>query len=79
MSTQPPEESVVTITPLDRGPNLVKGAIKIVTPSGRVLVTELTTKLCRCGHSEDKPFCDGSHKRVGFASVENGPDFHKGP
>lgn len=78
MPDQPVEESVVTITPLDRGPNLVKGTIRVVTPSGRVLVTDVTTKLCRCGHSEDKPFCDGSHKRVGFSSVENGPDFHKG-
>ena len=70
---------IATITPSNSGPNIVKGRIQVLTPSGRVLETKDVTAFCRCGHSNDKPFCDGSHKRVGFDSVEDGPDFHKGP
>ena len=46
----------------------VEGDITLENHEG----TEIPTKegapffLCRCGHSENKPFCDGSHKRVGF-------------
>ena len=73
------DDAVVIITPTNKGPNIIKGRIRIQTPSGKILKTNEITALCRCGHSNDKPFCDGSHARVGFSAVEGGPDFHKEP
>ena len=60
----------VTITPTDNGPLKVEGDFAIVLPSGQPLITQRVMWLCRCGASQDKPFCDGSHKRIGFRATE---------
>jgi CDGSH-type Zn-finger protein len=56
----------LTITPTTNGPLKVEGNAEIVTGTGHTIDRTTRTFLCRCGHSANKPFCDGSHKRVGF-------------
>ncbi|WP_080745447.1 CDGSH iron-sulfur domain-containing protein [Cupriavidus necator] len=64
------EDTVVTVTVQDNGPYRIKGPVRIVTPAGATFAFEGDQVwLCRCGHSENKPFCDGSHKRQGFLST----------
>jgi CDGSH-type Zn-finger protein len=49
------------------GPLVVRGPVRLVTPSGEpVPRRRATVALCRCGVSTIKPFCDGSHKLVNF-------------
>lgn len=64
-----PEQSVddqarIEVSP--DGPLLVSGPCTIIHPDGRSEARERSTALCRCGHSANKPFCDGSHRREGF-------------
>lgn len=57
------------ITLLQNGPLMVEGTLPTVTDAaGKVLDTTGKDKLflCRCGHSNGKPFCDGSHKTADF-------------
>jgi CDGSH-type Zn-finger protein len=57
----------------ENGPLVIQGPAKIVDhlgnafqpPPGKEFVA-----LCRCGHSSNKPFCDGSHRSCGFAAAE---------
>lgn len=51
----------------DNGPLLVSGDVKLVDAEGNEFETKAQYALCRCGRSENKPFCDGSHKQ-GFES-----------
>ncbi|HEY7391603.1 MAG TPA: CDGSH iron-sulfur domain-containing protein [Bryobacteraceae bacterium] len=59
------------VTPLNNGPLRIEGDFEICDPSGQPfgLAGRTVISLCRCGHSENKPFCDGSHNRNGFAST----------
>lgn len=57
----------VTITVRENGPYMVKGPVELVDAAGNHFeVTRSTVLLCRCGGSTTKPFCDGTHSRIGF-------------
>lgn len=44
----------------------VTGKVDFVDGDGKVIETKENFSLCRCGQSKEKPFCDGSHREVGF-------------
>ncbi|MFN8629122.1 MAG: CDGSH iron-sulfur domain-containing protein [Chloroflexota bacterium] len=61
----------VTITVRDNGNLKIEGPITLLDGEGnQIEVPEgKAVFLCRCGHSQAKPFCDASHKAAGFASA----------
>ena len=61
-------DGVLSIAPYKDGPLGVAGAVEILSGTGRTIDRVERTALCRCGHSSRKPFCDGSHSRVGFTA-----------
>jgi CDGSH-type Zn-finger protein len=56
------------ITPFPNGPLGLTGNVEICTGTGRTINRTTKTALCRCGHSQNKPYCDGSHKAAGFTA-----------
>jgi Dyp-type peroxidase family len=56
----------IAIQPIADGPLVVHGPVEIVGGSGQRIGSAPGPTLCRCGHSANKPFCDGSHARVAF-------------
>jgi len=65
----------VRITPYRNGPYLIRGEFEIVGQEGETIdPRRKTIALCRCGASRTKPFCDGTHKSIGFTADERAPD-----
>ncbi len=56
----------LAITPTLDGPLQVSGNLELVSGTGRTLNRCTEAWLCRCGHSANKPYCDGSHRKAGF-------------
>jgi CDGSH-type Zn-finger protein len=50
----------------ENGSIRVTGTVDFVDADGNVVETKTDFSLCRCGHSKEKPYCDGSHKAAGF-------------
>jgi uncharacterized Fe-S cluster protein YjdI/CDGSH-type Zn-finger protein len=55
-----------TITPVTGGPLYVRGLIQLRSADGSLIVEDTRLALCRCGQSENKPFCDNSHIGTDF-------------
>lgn len=59
--------SDVQITPTENGPYKVTGPVELRAPDGTpIKAPGETIFLCRCGGSTNKPFCDGTHSKIGF-------------
>ena len=56
----------VEIGVIKDGPYWVTGGITVTLPDGRTLEVRNRVTLCRCGHSKNKPLCDGTHEEIGF-------------
>jgi uncharacterized Fe-S cluster protein YjdI len=63
--TTPPAPQTLEVEPMANGPLLVRGPIRVVLADGSS--DEMPrAAFCRCGHSSNKPFCDGTHREIGF-------------
>jgi CDGSH-type Zn-finger protein/uncharacterized Fe-S cluster protein YjdI len=63
-------DGVLTVAPRADGPVQLRGQFEIRDGNGTETVRDSSVALCRCGASESKPFCDGSHDGIDFSSDE---------
>jgi uncharacterized Fe-S cluster protein YjdI len=63
-------DTPVTVQVMKDGPLVIQGTFKIIDAEGKPLKTMAMTSFCRCGASNNAPFCDGYHRKIDFRSEE---------
>lgn len=68
------------LRPIRGGPMVVRGDVELIDGDGNTIAHETRVTLCRCGNSRNQPFCDNSHRSVGFDEPEiRAPDTAQAP
>jgi len=57
----------LSVKPIVNGPLMLQGWVEFKAADGSTFIAGEKTWLCRCGQSSNKPFCDGTHKKIGFS------------
>lgn len=66
-ANNPEQESMETkVEVMENGPLLVYGTLKVTDKDGNTETKNKTTAFCRCGGSQNKPYCDGTHMKIDF-------------
>ncbi len=68
LAALPERGGALAVQPLRDGPLELAGALEICSGTGRTVARGTSFRLCRCGQSQVKPFCDGSHRSAGFVA-----------
>ncbi len=63
-------EMTTTVEAVKNGPLMIYGKLSVKDSKGNEVQKNKVTAFCRCGASSNKPFCDGSHIRIGFKDEE---------
>jgi CDGSH-type Zn-finger protein/uncharacterized Fe-S cluster protein YjdI len=64
----PKRSGPVAVTPVRNGPLKLTGPMEVISGTGHTINRAAELYLCRCGHSKTKPYCDSSHKALGFVA-----------
>ena len=67
-SALPGDAEALRVTLRANGPLRLDGSCEVVHPTAGVIFAGEQTALCRCGQSAKKPFCDGTHRQIGFTT-----------
>jgi uncharacterized Fe-S cluster protein YjdI/CDGSH-type Zn-finger protein len=58
------------VKPVPNGPYFIRGAIEITDAGGTVVQRTMRAALCRCGRSKHMPYCDNTHRAIGFRTAD---------